>query len=70
MNKITKHQALTDLTDHMETFLSNVPNGLAWPHMPPGLALLMAEAAFGVIELLSLDQEALREDGMLREEEP
>lgn len=67
MNKLTKHQALSDLANHMETFLENFP-GVDFPYMPPGLALLMAEAALGVIEILAVDQEALREDGILKEQ--
>lgn len=69
MREITKLQALTDLTNHIDTFLENFDLGVDSPHIPPDLALLMAKAAFHVIEILRIDQDALEADGLLKEEE-
>jgi hypothetical protein len=37
--------------------------------MPSGLAELMAEHAFAVLEVIEVDQESLRDEGMFTEAE-
>ncbi|MEZ4684162.1 MAG: hypothetical protein R2932_59125 [Caldilineaceae bacterium] len=66
MREITKLQALNDLCEHMDTFLENFDLGINGPHFPPDVTLLMAKAAFHVIEILRIGQDALEADGLLK----
>lgn len=65
--RTAKHQAITDLIDHMETFL-DLSDHL--PHLPPDAALFMATQAYAVLEILAAAEESLREDGELKEIAP
>lgn len=69
MRETTTLQALTDLSEQMDTFLENFDLGPGRPYLPPDIALLMAKAAFHVIEILSIGQDALEADGLLKEED-
>lgn len=69
MRESTKLQATKDLADAMEMFLDNFAFGVDCPHWPPDVSWLMARAALQVVEILILDQEALRQDGLLGLEE-
>lgn len=69
MKANTKRKALIDLTDHMETFLDNFSGDMSeFPWIPSVTAELMAEHAFSVLEILTADQDDLRENGLLKEE--
>ena len=66
MTRKRKYEAINDLTAQMETWLENTQYPL--PHMPTDVAVLMAEAAFTVIAILAAGEDALQEDGMLKDE--
>jgi dsDNA-binding SOS-regulon protein len=67
MAKQRKYQAINDLVDLMETWLGNTQYQL--PHLPPDASVLMAEQAFAVITILAAGEDALQEDGMLKDED-
>jgi thiamine phosphate synthase YjbQ (UPF0047 family) len=69
MRPNTKRRAIIDLTAHIEEFLDNFQGIQDFPHMPSGLAELMAEHAFAVLEVIEVDQESLRDEGMFTEAE-
>lgn len=68
MSSITKYKAVNDLIDHMETFLEDFDYANTFPHQPPDTAIIMARHAFAVLEILEAGEDALREDGELKEE--
>ena len=67
MAKQRKYQAINDLVDLMDTWLENTQYQL--PHLPDGASALMAEQAFAVIVILAAGEDALQEDGMLKDED-
>lgn len=67
MARKRRYQAINDLTASIETWLDNTTYAL--PHVPPDIAVLMAEAAFAVIIVLEANEEALIEEGALKDEE-
>ena len=67
MTKQRKYAAINDLTALMETWLENTQYHL--PHLPTDAPVLMAEQAFAVIAILAAGEEALQEDGMLKDED-
>ena len=66
-DRLIRYKAITDLTIQIQTWLDSTDCEL--PHLPDGTAVLMAEAAFAVITILALGEDALRTDGMLKDED-
>lgn len=69
MRTNTKRRAIIDLTEHMEGFIEDFVDIHDLPYLPPGLAELMAEQAFAVIEILEAGESAMRADGKFKEGE-
>ena len=66
-HRLIRYKAITALTIHLREWLDNTDCPL--PHLPDGVAVLMAEQAFAVITILELGEDALRIDGMLKKED-
>lgn len=66
-NRLIRYKAITDLTIQMQTWPDNTDCEL--PHLPDGVSVLMAEQAFAVISILDLGEDALKTDGMLKDED-
>ena len=66
-DRLIRYKAITDLTIHLREWLDNTDCPL--PHLPDGVAVLMAEQAFAVLTILELGEDALRIEGMLKDED-
>ncbi len=59
---------MTQLDELIEKWLDSFDDNGAFPHLPPDISTMMARQALSVIETLEAGQEALAQDGLLKED--
>lgn len=69
MRQSTERKAITELAAVIERWLESVEYSGELPCLPADIADMMAQQAVGVLAILAQGEQALSDNGLLREDE-
>lgn len=68
MRQSTTRKAITELSTLIEHWLETIEYNGELPCLPPDIADMMAQQAVGVLTILALGEQALSDEGLLKED--